>query len=239
METNNWLKREVKKGLKIAIQPTDDPAYLEQPVWAINWFNLKHKWLYNMYNKVAAPFVKRVDGRLIFKGHLLETVAGDEALARQMLLIVTYPDIHHFLDMIVIKTFQIISMMRLLAVKDFIFGFTRKQAISEGYDVHHAPDKAGVYLVHHFTVGAGTDNTELENIISPYSLELFFSGTKIGIIQRMTANKNTPAPFFMDGINLIKATDRAQLNQLLEDSGFKQLLEGNTDNYLGIFKREK
>lgn len=239
MTTENQFTRQVKKGLKIAVEPTDDPTYLNQPVWAINWFNLKNKWLYNLYNLVAAPFVKRVGGRLLFKGYLLETVAGNADLSRKMLLIVSYPDIHHFLDMIMIKPFQIISILRVYAVKDFIFGFTRKKRGVSAPAKNKIHSKDAIYLVHHFSTNNPVDNTQLEGIINQYPLELVFSGSKTGIIQRIENNKSIPTPFFMDGINLIKASDRAELKEFLGDNQFNSILARNDTNYLGIFKREK
>jgi len=42
-----------------------------------------------------------------------------------MLVIVNYQDIHRFLEMIRIKSFQFISILRVSVVRDFIFGFTK------------------------------------------------------------------------------------------------------------------
>ena len=239
MATDNWVNREIKKGLKIAVMPTEDPSHLDQPVWAINWFDLNRKWLYNLYIMMAARLVKRVGGRLLYKGHLIETISGDPKLVRHMLLIVSYPDINHFLDLIMIRSFQLISILRLGAVKDFIFGFTRKIAGIKISKAHYTFNKTDVYLIHHFIEGAGSDINAIQVMVDLHNVELIFSGAKTGIVYKQTADKNTATPFFMDGINLIKASERADLNDFLEDPGFKELLSQNSSNYLGIFQRDK
>ncbi len=37
-----------------------------------------------------------------------------------------YPKINDFLNMLMIKAFQIVSLLRVKAVKDFVFGFTKR-----------------------------------------------------------------------------------------------------------------
>ncbi len=68
MSTNNSLKRQLTKSISIEVIPVDGSKEINERVWAINWFNFKRKWLYNLYNLLASKYVVQVGGQLLFNG---------------------------------------------------------------------------------------------------------------------------------------------------------------------------
>ena len=48
------------KNLEISIISAGPDYSLEDPIWAINWFDVKSKRLYDFYNILAFPHVKKL-----------------------------------------------------------------------------------------------------------------------------------------------------------------------------------
>lgn len=229
------LKRNLTDKVSVEILPVDSEKDLHERVWAINWFNYKRKWLYTLYNRLAAKHVIQVGGRLLFKGHRQRTLFGEETLARHTLLIVTYPKVDNFLDMLTIKAFQLKSLLRLKAVKKFVFGFTRRV---DTETVAGVGKKSGAYLVWHYQGPIDVDS--LRQLASKHNLQVFFYGKKIGQIKRSKQGKDDViAPFFMDGIILLVADTSNAYEEFVADSDFIQLADGNKTNYVAIFDRVK
>jgi len=229
------LKRNLTDKISVEILPVDSEKDLHERVWAINWFNYKRKWLYTLYNRLAAKHVIQVGGRLLFKGHRQRTLFGEETLARHTLLIVTYPKVDNFLDMLTIKAFQLKSLLRLNAVKKFVFGFTRRV---DTETVEGVGKKSGAYLVCHYQ--GVVDSDRLHQLAGKHNLQMFFHGKKTGQIKRSEQGKDEViAPFFMDGIILLVADNSNAYEEFVTDSDFIQLADGNKTNYVAIFDRVK
>jgi len=237
MEDNNSLKRQLTKSISIEIIPVKGEVEINSRVWAINWFNYKSKWLYSLYNRLAAKFVIRMGGQLLFKGHNQKTLLGEESYARHTLLIVTYPSIGKFLDMLLIKAFQLVGLLRVKAVKDFVFGFTRRV---DDYNETTTPaiDINNKYLVFHYQ---GTiEQSSLNSLAKNSGLKTYFSGEKIGQVKRFEKGKKpVVAPFFMDGIVVFETKSKNAIITFVESRGFTELINVNSSNYAAIFTRVK
>ncbi len=68
--------------------------------------NLSGEEVYNRYGKNVLPFLKEVGGRMIWRGSVLQTVIGDESDYPDIILLVTYPSIDHFVRMISNESYQ-------------------------------------------------------------------------------------------------------------------------------------
>ena len=237
MGDNNSLKRQLTKSISIEVIPVNGKLEITNRVWAINWFNYKSKWLYTLYNKLAAKFVIRVGGQLLFKGHNQKTLLGEASFARQTLLIVTYPSVKIFLDMLLIKAFQLVSLLRVKAVKDFVFGFTKRV---DYYETIATPllDTNLLYLVYH---SQGTINQGLiVELAKSNGMKTFFSGQKIAQIERSEVGKEPVlAPFFMDGIMVFVSETEKDILSFVESNDFTKMIEANSNNYAAIFTRIK
>lgn len=237
MEENNSLKRQLTKSISVEIIPANGALELTERIWAINWFDYKSKWLYTLYNRLAAKFVIKMGGQLLLKGHNQKTILGEESYARQTLLIVTYPTIANFLDMLLIKAFQLVGLLRVKAVKNFVFGFTKRL---DAYEATATPkiNPNNQYLVFHYQ---GTINQlSLNSLAQDSGLKTYFSGEKIAQIKRFeTGKKPVLAPFFMDGIMVFEGQTEDTFKSFVDSADFTKMIESNSSNYAAIFTRVK
>ena len=191
----------------IHISGSDNQSDLDQPLYAINWFNIKSKNLYNLYGALAFPHVQKVGGEVVFKGKIKETLKGDEKFRRESLLIVKYPNADSFLGLFARKLFLIKSLLRVKAVKDFVFGFVR---ISNGtvqstqHPKKYSGDKS--YLVH---IHMGKTEEDISNAEYPVGINLYFDGLKTAYIGRSSDGGDVKnGPFFIDRILIWEANDK-------------------------------
>ncbi len=73
--------------------------------------------LYKRYSKNVVVHLKAAGGKLIWKGEVLDTVVGSEDKAPHMVLLVTYPTVSHFLNMIANPAYQKAAQDRSLALE--------------------------------------------------------------------------------------------------------------------------
>ena len=174
---------------------------------------------------------------MLFKGHNQKTLLGEESYARHTLLIVTYPSIGKFLDMLLIKVFQLVSLLRVKAVKDFVFGFTKRLDVFESTSTPPINNKA-FYFVFHFQ--GNSDQLAIHNLAESQGLKVYFSGEKIGQVKRFEKGKKpVVAPFFMDGIVVFETKSKNAIITFVESRGFTELINVNSSNYAAIFTRVK
>lgn len=231
------LKRDLTKTISVEIIPAGQGDVKTDRIWAINWFNYKKKWLYGLYNRLAAPHVIKVGGQLLFKGHNQQTLFGDEELSRQTLLIVTYPKIDNFLDMLTVKAFQLKSLLRVKAVKDFVFGFTKRIDKNESalMPKYNGSDS---YLVYHYQGNAGQE--KLYEMAREHSVKIFFHGEKMAQLKRIEEGKDDVlAPFFMDGIIVFEADNEEAIANFATSERFSQHNMLNKSGFAAIFARVK
>jgi len=107
------------------ISLTEGAATFDDEVYAINWFDTNIRWVYDLYNLLASFSLKAIGGVPFFKGHLIKAVHGSSSDCRSTLLVVRYPSLHSFKTMLEKRAFQAVSVLRMLAVRQFTFGFTR------------------------------------------------------------------------------------------------------------------
>lgn len=238
MENTPQIDLDVNKSTSISIIATREDVDFNTAVWAVNWFDTKRKWLYNLYTAMASRFVIKVGGSLCFKGQFQETLAGNEKDGRKILLIVKYPSAHHFLDLVAMKSFQLVSIFRILAVKRFIFGFTHPLII-EGLVKNRQP-KGAPCLVHHFR-NVTTVNDKIESIThaaSEQNIHLSYTGLKAATLKRSHSTEDGYSiPFIMDGILVFEGKNKAQLLAFYNSEVY-QAFAGDLDNsYVALFKK--
>ena len=220
----------------IHITSSNDQSDLDKPLYAINWFNTKSKSLYNLYGALAFPHVKKVGGEVVFKGKVRETLQGDESLKRESLLIVRYPNADSFLGLFAQKLFLIKSMLRVKAVKDFIFGFVKMTdgtALSTQKPEKYNGDKS--YLMQIIKRNL-VDETPKNNI--PTGINLFFDGQKAAYIGRSSdGGEIMNGPFFIDRILIWEGEDKEELAAWANSSEFSIKPEDNIDQGIYLVDR--
>lgn len=119
------IERSITPGIRAFMESLGDEAWLDEPIYAINWFRAKRPWAYELYGALAARSVFATGGKLLFKGVVIETLQGD-AGGRDTLLIVNYPRASSFLDLLSGRFFQLVSPLRMMAVRRFSFVMHRR-----------------------------------------------------------------------------------------------------------------
>lgn len=227
---------------KVLIKPVVEHFDEHADMCAINWFNLKTSWLYQLYGLIASRFVRKVSGKLFFKGNLLKKLAGPDDHQRENLLIVCYPGARSFLNLVDFKIFQVISILRLTAVRKFCFGFTEnilEQAISKGASDPRF-SKEQTYLVHHFRGGSDwlrNNRQQLFTAAREHQLDIYFCGlTNAHIVREKSGEQQSPE-FFMDGILLYAMRSEAGLESFTQGEINSSFMDSNTSNSLYLFSR--
>ncbi|MFY0652037.1 MAG: hypothetical protein JXQ96_08400 [Cyclobacteriaceae bacterium] len=235
------LTEAVSSTMDISVISTGPEYNLSDPVWAINWFDLKAPKLYQFYLSLASKHVQGVKAIPFFKGQLIKRIEGDEKGERGNLLVVNYPSPESFLKMIKSKLFQFKSILRVLAVKDFTFGFMMRT--DDGEPPKETISKYEgqlIYLVHHFQNGhKRIDASGLKELAASYDIFMHFAGTKSHIVGRKRKNERLKtAPFYMEGLIILGAFEESQFDNLLTSVSYREFMKDNSSNYLGLFRRE-
>ncbi len=105
-----------------AIVGDDD---LSGPLFAVNLLDRRRPWAYELYGLLVIRSVLKSGARVLFKGHRQRVLLGDPADSRETLLIVRYPRVEAFLNMVRRPYFAVMSIFRRVGLGDFRFGFAR------------------------------------------------------------------------------------------------------------------
>ena len=236
------LGTSISRTEKISIIPVVEHFDEQANLCAINWFDLKIPWMYQLYGLIASVFVGKVSGRLYFKGNLIRQIEGPAEHKRENLLIVCYPGARKFLDLLDFKIFQMVSMLRLAAVNKFVFGFMENiidetgSPGAEDKSFHKEP----IYLVHHFRGGANwlrDKHQALFTSAQQHHMPVYFCGLTNAHIVREKSGQQQKVEFFMDGILLFAARSEADIENFTKDDLYRNFIHNNIENSLYLFSR--
>ncbi len=236
------LSTTVSKTEKVLIKPVVEHFDASADMCAINWFDLKRAWMYQLYGLIASRFVRKVSARLFFKGKLVKQLEGPEDRQRENLLIVCYPGARKFLDLVDFKIFQLASVLRLAAVRRFCFGFTENML--EKADSKGASDKRfnkqQIYLVHHFQGDDGWLRENRQSLFASareHNMQVYFCGLTTAHIAREKSGQQQNPEFFMDGILLFAAQSELDIENFTLDDIYSTFKRKNSSNSLYLFSR--
>lgn len=227
---------------QVLITPVVEDFDANADLYAINWFDLKTPWMYQLYGLIATRFVRRVSGKLYFKGNLLKKIEGPRELQRDNLLIVCYPGARKFLDLVDFKIFQMISVLRLAAVKRFCFGFTEnmleKSESTGATDPKFRKDQ--IYLVHHYQTDSDWLKNNAQDLFTSarqHNIGVYFCGMTNAHLVREKSGQRQNADFFMDGILLFAAHSQVDVENFTMDDIYTTFKRNNRSNSLYLFSR--
>ena len=98
----------------------------EEPVTMINIIKYRDKaWngtqtgaeAYECYSRNVLKFLKEVGGKLIWKGECMHTVIGDSQDQPHIIMLIEYPTIDHFLEMLANPEYQKCASDRTMALE--------------------------------------------------------------------------------------------------------------------------
>ena len=240
------LSAQISATDKVLIQPIQKNATADfdttKEIVAINWFNLKSSFLYNIYSLLAIRYVRKVSGKLYFKGKMLNQLEGKVQHQRNNLLIVSYPNPVQFLKLVSYKFFQMISIFRILAVSKFCFGFTENIMLNKNSISNHNGNytKQHCYLVHHFQVQTQwlrENIQQLKEAAEQHKVAIYYCGLTTANLVKETAGEKQAAELFMDGIIVFAADSNVQLEDFLINDTLSLFKSKNLENNLYLFSR--
>ena len=193
-----------------------EPNEIESPLFAINWFDTRIAIVYHFYNLLAASRVFKIGGKVLFKGKCGQAISGNPELARHYLLIVNYPSGHRFLELLSDKLFQLMSVLRIAAVKRFSFVLHQRQGEPQLLpDSKSVIDPGDHYAVLQIQLpeeskqeAKSFDFSGLKKLAEQHDSQLFFAGRVAGqvVLNKAKQNESDAVPFLTNITIVIKSS---------------------------------
>jgi len=232
---NNDITCRVTGSLNILIKPISKDIDLNQPLYAINWFSTKMEWLYHFYNFVASRSVAKIGGAAFFKGKITETLIDEANTQRELLLIVKYPGGKSFKALMELAFFKVVSILRVLAVKRFTFGFTQMRMV----DMTSTKDDSLEYLLHHFkSVDKGVDFAKKLGLITPVSVNVKYAGQMVANLYSQQKSEEAESILnLMDGVIIYESKSKELLSDMVKSKDYSDVMKQLESSYIGFMDR--
>ena len=228
----NEIKCKITKSIDVFIKAKKAEVNLNQPLYAVNWFSTKVAWVYHFYNFLASKSVKKIGGEGFFKGKIVKTILDKNNSRRDLILIVRYPNGNGFKNLMEDTYFKIVSLFRMIAVKDFSFGFTSKQSISES----KLNDNL-FYVVHHFKTTNEMIYAQFDKFLSK-DVSIKYSGKMIAELQSKKVDKKVEkVPNIMDGIVIYESKSEEKILNMITKNEYQEIIKGLDSSFIGTVKR--
>lgn len=235
------IKEHVVLGNHAVVKSIKEDVSLDEPVYAINWFNTRSRWMYDFYNILAARSVYKIGGKVFFKGTVAKILQGTSENSRKVLLIVNYPSGVRFLDLMKDNFFILVSVLRELAVKKFSFGFTQrldKSALLNNGKV--AFDRSKSYAIHHFKTDKPVPAfiPMLKMAAESKGVEVFYAGqTSSLLFAQNKAGEETQVPCLLDGLLVFEGDDENELEEFLRSDDYHVNVSQFDSSYMALLNR--
>lgn len=233
------IERQVTKGTKLVVQGSKQA--LHNPLFAINWFDTRVSWIYHLYNHLSASRLYKIGGKVFFKGKVTRMIAGDASLARRYLLIVNYPSAEHFLDLAADRLFQLFSVLRIIAVKNFSFVMHQRIEGRQLMSDQRQPWAASnAYALLHFVTNEPIADvvSTLREIASDDSIHVHFASQQAATLAVQTGSDPIQnMPFVTQNVVILEASHASELAELVDGKKFRQLTSSFQNFYAGTVTR--
>ena len=222
---------------------------IESPLFAINWFDTRIAIVYHLYNLLAASRVFKIGGKVLSKGKCGQTISGNADLARHYLLIVNYPTGHRFLELLSDKVFQLMSVLRIAAVKRFSFVLHQRQGepqlLPEGKSVINPSDHYAVLQVQlpkqseQSKAEASFDFSAFQRLAEQHDSQVFFASRVAGqvVLNKDKQNEADAMPFLTDVTVLIKSATAKNVSNCFASDQVENLLPAGAEYFAAQVKR--
>jgi uncharacterized protein (DUF1330 family) len=241
MKVFQVIRSHVVFGNHALIKTIKKEAQLSEPVYAINWFNTRFKWMYDFYNILAVRSVYKIGGKVFFKGDVVKTLSGSDEDSREVLLIVNYPSGNDFLGLVKDKYFLLVSILREVAVKQFSFGFTQRLDSSAPLlNGKRSFDSSKAYAFHHFKTDRPIPafTSIIKRSAEPQGIKVEYAGqTSSLLFSQNRAGKETQVPCLLDGLFLFESDAKIKLEEFLNSPDYKEVVASFDSSYIALLKR--
>ena len=245
MNNPNHIGRKITGSITAEIH--GDLNEIESPLFAINWFDTRVAIIYHIYNLLAASRVFKIGGKALFKGKCGQTISGNADLARDYVLIVNYPSGHRFLELLSDKLFQLVSVLRIAAVKRFSFVLHQRQG-----EPQLLPDSKSVIDPNdHYAVlqvrlpekskeeAKAFGFSKLQRLAEQHNSQVFFAGRVAGRVVLNKGEQNEPEAlvYLTDVTVLIKSSTAKNVLDCCASDQVESLLPTGADYFAAQVKR--
>lgn len=217
-----------------------DGAHLSEAeaVYAINWFDTKSSLIYDFYNKLAIGCVRKIGGEGFFKGRHVKTLYGREQDKRDVLLVVRYPALTNFRAMLESKVFQGVSLIRMAAVDNFTFGFTKREDTGADLSPLGPNEEGSVFYGVFYYSGLEEADKRLADLTANSPAEIFYKGSiRAHIGTGETPSAAAQVPCVMQGIIIFKSQEAQALEQLAKQEDFTSVAAQAETSFFGLYSR--
>ncbi len=227
---------------EVVVKGSHKAAQLNHPIWAVNWFNTRSKFLSAIYVSLSLPCLRKVGAEILFKGHCIKKIEGKNEYDRKYLQIEKYPDSSAFLELVKDTRYRLLHSLYKIATAGMAFGFNRR--LDNGPKPSSKSRKywgSDVYLVHIFQADRSfvlSSQFNLAELAHKHGVQIFFSGSTEALFTRVHKNHPEHTPYFMDGLILFEGANITALTQLKNDIKYKQFQEKTSRSSLYFFKRD-
>jgi len=128
--------------------------------------------------------------------------------------------------------FKIVSLFRMLAVKDFSFGFTHKQTANDSNLNENL-----AYVIHHFKT---TDKTIYAkfNALLDNPIKIKYMGKMVAeLFSQQTNEEAKQIPNIMDGIVVFEAQSEDIILKMIEKDAYQTIITTLDSSYIGTVNR--
>jgi len=227
----NSITARITSSTDVVIRSELEGHTLEQGLIAVNWFDTRIEWLYHLYNYLASRSVLKVGGSPLYKAKVTE-VLSDNNGKRSILLVVKYPNGSAFQNLLQSTYFKVVSLLRMRAVKEFTFSFTRA-VVNPAFE-----DQYAHYLIHHFTHKIDLNNVVdfIENNVK--EVTILYAGYSFAYLNQKTKSKEeVRVPSIIDNIIILGSESKEVLSSFTASDKFKDLFKKQPLGFLGITQR--
>ncbi len=239
MSNYERLTASITKRYSVYIESIKQNICLSQPLHALNWFDTRRPWLYHLYNRMAINSVKKIGGLPVFKGRVDQVLVDEGELRRDILLIVQYPQARRFLDLVENRYFQLVSVLRLLAVNRFTFSFSHRYDVKDTALLDQVAS-CPVYAVHHYqqTLTDSVSLVLLRELTEKHGVTLLFASDVVAHLYSQTDGQAAEkTPCIMDGCLLLGADNIEALQSLVNDATYQDIMRSFSCSFIATLNR--
>ena len=220
--------------MRARIQMAEPGFTFDETVYALNWFNTRFAWVYDFYNLVAGRSVTAIGGTPFFKARIVEELHGTTHDLRDVVLIVRYPALTKFKDMLESRYFQLVSLLRIFAVRDFSFGFSKR---CDGDLPARCRTEPATFSIHHFRGDAGLIE-EITAMSTEAGLEVVFAGRVFAhIATARSGSEWQTTDCVMDAMIVLASPDRSLVDRLVQSDSYRLAMQKAQSSFAGLYER--
>jgi len=159
-----------------------------------------------------------------------------------VVLIVRFPSIKNFKTMMDSRYFQLVSIIRGIAVKQFTFGFSSRL---DTHDVTNSlpiskNDNEGVYAIHHYRNRDNNDEIteQVRELAKAAEVDLFFSSKVSARLYAQQGDKEPSAvDTIMDGCLILQAQTDIDIENLIASDEYQAQIATTQSSFIATLNR--